>query len=116
MKLAFTAQFIIMSGFFFLRKSEIKFVLAQPEGTTLLPVDTDEVFVFLQISIDIEAEKEKMQKEIDYLVGFMKSVDAKLSNEKFVSNAKPELVEKERQKKADAEAKIEVLKKSLAAL
>jgi valyl-tRNA synthetase len=43
----------------------------------------------------------------------MKSVDAKLSNEKFVANAKPELVEKERQKKADAAAKIEILRKSL---
>jgi valyl-tRNA synthetase len=57
-----------------------------------------------------------MEKEIEYLQGFMKSVDAKLSNEKFVANAKAELVEKERQKKADAEAKIEVLKKSIAAL
>lgn len=46
----------------------------------------------------------------------MASVDVKLSNEKFVANAKPELVEKERQKKDDALAKIEVLKQSLAGL
>jgi valyl-tRNA synthetase len=46
----------------------------------------------------------------------MKSVDAKLSNEKFVNNAKPELVDKERQKKADAEAKISVLLESLNSL
>jgi valyl-tRNA synthetase len=96
--------------------SEFTFVHEQPEGTTLLPVDTDEVFVVLNLTIDVAAEKEKMEKEIEYLQGFMKSVDAKLSNEKFVANAKPELVEKERQKKADAEAKIEVLKKSIAAL
>jgi valyl-tRNA synthetase len=96
--------------------SEFTFVHEQPEGTTLLPVDTDEVFVVLNLNIDVAAEKDKMEKEIEYLQGFMKSVDAKLSNEKFVANAKAELVEKERQKKADAEAKIEVLKKSIAAL
>jgi valyl-tRNA synthetase len=43
------------------------------------------------------------------LKGFLKSVDAKLSNEKFVANAKPEVIEKERQKKADAEEKIKKL-------
>ena len=90
--------------------SAISFVEAQPQGTTLLPVDTDELFVVLNLQVDEAAEREKIEKEIAYLEGFMKSVDAKLSNEKFVANAKPELVEKERQKKADAAAKIEVLK------
>ena len=93
--------------------SAIHFVEAQPAGSTLLPVDTDEVFVVLNLQIDAAAEREKMEKEIEYLEGFMKSVDAKLTNEKFVANAKPELVEKERQKRADASAKIEVLRKSL---
>jgi valyl-tRNA synthetase len=93
--------------------SSILFVQTQPEGSTLLPVDTDEVFVVLNLQVDETAEREKMEKEIVYLEGFMKSVDAKLSNEKFVANAKPDLVEKERQKKADAAAKIAVLKKSL---
>jgi valyl-tRNA synthetase len=78
-----------------------------------LPVDTDELFVVLNLQVDAVAEREKMEKEIEYLEGFMKSVDAKLSNERFVANAKPELVEKERQKKADAAAKIEILRKSL---
>jgi valyl-tRNA synthetase len=93
--------------------SAIHFVETQPAGSTLLPIDTDEVFVVLNLQIDAAAEREKMEKEIEYLEGFMKSVDAKLSNEKFVANAKPELVQKERQKKADASAKIEVLRKSL---
>jgi valyl-tRNA synthetase len=93
--------------------SAIHFVDAQPQGSTLLPVDTDELFVVLNLQVDEAAEREKMEKEIEYLEGFMKSVDAKLSNEKFVANAKPELVEKERQKKADAAAKIEILRKSL---
>jgi valyl-tRNA synthetase len=72
--------------------------------------------VKLNIQIDVEAEKEKINSEISYLEGFLKSVEAKLSNEKFVANAKPELVEKERQKQADALAKIDVLKDSLASL
>jgi valyl-tRNA synthetase len=81
-----------------------------------LSVSTDQVFVKLNIEIDAVAEAEKINKEIEYLIGFMASVDVKLSNEKFVANAKPELVEKERQKKDDALAKIEVLKQSLANL
>ncbi len=93
--------------------SKIDFVTIQPEGTQLLPVNTDELFVYLTLQVDAAEEKEKIEKEIAYLHGFLKSVDAKLSNEKFVANAKPELVEKERQKRADADAKINVLRESL---
>jgi valyl-tRNA synthetase len=94
----------------------ITFVNNKQDKAVLLPVDTDEVYAFLNLQIDVEAEKAKIFKEIEYLEGFMKSVDAKLSNEKFMANAKPDLVEKERQKKADAVAKIQVLKGSLANL
>lgn len=94
----------------------ITFVSDKQDKAVLVPVNTDEIYAFLNLQIDAEAEKEKITKEIEYLLGFMKSVEAKLSNEKFVANAKPELVEKERQKKADAEAKIEVLKGSLSSL
>jgi valyl-tRNA synthetase len=72
--------------------------------------------VYLNIEVDTQAEKERITKEIAYLEGFLKSVDAKLGNEKFVANAKPELVEKERQKKADAEAKLKILQNSIAGL
>ena len=95
---------------------EVTFVQAKQESAVLLPVNTDEVYAFLNMEVDIEAEKAKIAKEISYLEGFMQSVDAKLNNEKFMANAKPELVEKERQKKADAVAKIEVLKSSLAGM
>jgi valyl-tRNA synthetase len=96
--------------------SAITFVNEKPENAVSVPVGKDELFVFLTLIIDADAEKEKIAKEIEYLEGFMKSVDAKLANEKFVANAKAELVEKEKQKKADAIAKIEVLKNSLATL
>ncbi|MFA9213310.1 MAG: valine--tRNA ligase [Candidatus Methylacidiphilales bacterium] len=95
--------------------SSIQFNKDAPNYVSL-SVSTDQVFVKLNIEIDAVAEAEKIYKEIEYLIGFMASVDVKLSNEKFVANAKPELVEKERQKKEDALAKIEVLKQSLAGL
>ena len=105
---------------FFIKKlaniTNLDFVNEKQDKAVLLPVGTDEVYAFLNLQIDVEAEKAKIYKEIEYLEGFMKSVDAKLSNEKFMANAKPDLVEKERQKKADAVAKIQVLKGSLATL
>ncbi|MDZ4668086.1 MAG: valine--tRNA ligase [bacterium] len=93
--------------------SAIHYVLVQPDGAILLPVGTDEVFIGLSLKIDLVADREKIEQEIIYLEGFMKSVNAKLSNAKFVANAKPELVEKERQKKADAAQKIEILRKNI---
>jgi valyl-tRNA synthetase len=96
--------------------SSILFNAVETHNYASISVSTDQVFVKLNIEIDAVAEAEKINKEIEYLVGFMASVDIKLSNEKFVANAKPELVEKERQKKEDALAKIEVLKQSLAGL
>ena len=54
-----------------------------------------------------------MQKDLEYYQGFLSSVERKLSNEKFVQNAKAEVVEIERKKKADAEAKIRAIEESL---
>lgn len=56
---------------------------------------------------------EEIVKEIQYLEGFLQSVQAKLGNERFMANAKPELIEKEQQKKADAESKLALLKQQL---
>jgi valyl-tRNA synthetase len=70
----------------------------------------------LNIEVDKEAELKRMQEELHYFQGFVKSVEKKLSNEKFVTNAHPDVVEKERLKKADGEAKIEQLQKSIAQL
>jgi valyl-tRNA synthetase len=58
-------------------------------------------------------ERARLKEELEYTRGFLAQVEAKLSNERFTANAKPELVEKERQKKADAEAKIAALEKLL---
>lgn len=73
-----------------------------------------EYFVRLGNLIDVEAEIKKIEEEIKYLQGFLKSVIAKLSNEKFVSGAPEQVVAIERKKQADAESKIELLSQQLA--
>lgn len=79
-------------------------------------VGTTEFAIPLDDKIDAEAEIKKMEEEITYLKGFLKSVEAKLSNERFVANAKADIVENERKKKADAESKMKSLEESIIAL
>ncbi len=79
-------------------------------------VRTTEISIPAGNNINTEEEIAKMEAEIKYLQGFLKSVEAKLSNEKFVANAKPEIVENERKKKADAESKMETLRANISAL
>lgn len=76
----------------------------------------DEFFITLVGNVDVTAEIERISKEIDYLTGFLQSVNAKLNNQKFVANAKPEVVANEQNKLADAQAKLLILQESLIAL
>ncbi|TAE22110.1 MAG: valine--tRNA ligase [Cytophagales bacterium] len=76
-------------------------------------IKSDEFFVNIAGEVDEEAERAEAQKELDYLIGFRDSTQKKLANEKFVANAKPDVVERERQKLADAEAKIKALQERL---
>jgi len=66
--------------------------------------------------MDVAAELQKLKAELDYNEGFLLSVSKKLGNERFVQNAKPEIVENERKKQADAESKIASLKENIASL
>lgn len=81
-----------------------------------LVVKSDELLVPMAGLTDPAAERETLQKDLDYTLGFAESVRKKLSNEKFVANAKGDIVERERQKLADAEAKIKALEQALANL
>ncbi len=63
--------------------------------------------------IDMGSQKQELMKELEYLKGFLLSVEKKLGNERFVQNAKAEVVEIERKKKADAEMKIRMIEESL---
>src|SRR5690606_23986879 len=96
--------------------STVSFVNGKQDGATSFLVGKDEFYVTIAESIDVEAERERITKEIEYLQGVLKSVNAKLANERFVQNAKPEIVAHERNKKADAEATIEFLHKNPARL
>ena len=77
---------------------------------------TDQFYLELNQEIDVEAEREKLEKELEYAKGFVQSVGKKLSNERFVNNAPAAVVDKERQKMADGEARIKALEESLAKL
>ncbi|NND12321.1 MAG: valine--tRNA ligase, partial [Flavobacteriaceae bacterium] len=86
------------------------------EGALTFRVKSNEYFVPMQGSIDVEAEIKKLTEELNYTEGFLKSVQKKLSNDRFVSGAPEQVVASERKKEADALAKIETLKSSLAGL
>lgn len=86
------------------------------DGALSFVVKSDEFFIPLNEQIDVEAEKENIQKELEYTKGFLNSVTKKLSNERFVNNAPAQVVENEKKKQADAEAKIKALEESLAKL
>ena len=75
-----------------------------------------EFFIPLEGKIDLEKERLKLQEELKYANGFLLSVQKKLANERFVSNAPDQVLANERKKEADALEKIEVIEKSLAAL
>ena len=79
-------------------------------------VGTVEYAVPLGNNIDIEEELKKLEADLKYNEGFLASVMKKLGNEKFVNNAPAKVIEMERKKQADAEAKIATLKESIAAL
>ena len=65
---------------------------------------------------DVEEEINKLNEELIYIQGFLKSVQAKLSNERFVAGAPEKVLQIERQKEADAMSKIATIEQSLAGL
>lgn len=79
------------------------------EGAITFLVGTTEYAADLGGNIDTEAERKKAEEELNYLRGFLTSVEKKLGNERFVNGAPPAVLEAERKKKADAEAKIRAL-------
>lgn len=86
------------------------------EGSITFLVGTTEYAIDLGSNVDAAAEAKKAEEELKYLRGFLTSVDKKLGNERFVSGAPPQVLENERKKKADAEAKIKALEERLAVL
>ncbi|MFN3138960.1 MAG: valine--tRNA ligase [Allomuricauda sp.] len=96
--------------------STMETIDASLDGALTFRVKSNEYFIPISGAIDVEAEIAKITEELNYTKGFLKSVEKKLSNERFVNNAPEQVVAMERKKAADAEAKIETLEKSLASL
>lgn len=82
-------------------------------GCIAISFEKDKFFIETNQQQDTTAIKAELQKDLDYQMKFLESVEKKLSNERFVQNAKPEVVELERKKKADAEARIKTIKETL---
>lgn len=96
--------------------SAINYVTSTVEGALSFRVKSNEYFIPMVGAIDVAAEKAKLEEELKYTQGFLKSVQGKLSNERFVTNAPEQVIKIERQKEADALAKIETIKASLNSL
>lgn len=79
-------------------------------------VKSNEYFIPITGNVDVEAEIAKLTEELNYTKGFLKSVQGKLSNEKFVAGAPEQVIANERKKEADALAKIATIEQSLAGL
>ncbi|HVZ55549.1 MAG TPA: valine--tRNA ligase [Chitinophagaceae bacterium] len=84
--------------------------------TFAVVVGRDKFYLETESAIDPVSQRQQLEKDLDYLKGFLLSVDKKLSNERFIQNAKPEIIALEQKKKADAEARIKIIEESLAAL
>lgn len=86
------------------------------DGALSFRVHSNEYFIPISGAINVEEEIKKLNDELKYTEGFLKSVQNKLANERFVNNAPAQVLQNERNKEADALAKIETLKASLANL
>ena len=93
--------------------SQIKYTEASVDKAFSFRVKSNEYFLLADIDIDFDAELAKIKAELDYTKGFLLSVQKKLSNERFISNAPVKVVASEKKKEADALAKIETLEASL---
>lgn len=96
--------------------SQLVYVNDKIENSNTFIVDGNEYFVPFGDTIDIEAEREKLTEELNYAEGFLKSVQKKLQNERFVSGAPEQVVAIERKKESDAMDKIAILREKVAAL
>lgn len=85
-------------------------------NTIVVNIEKDKFFIEAAQQLDRDAIKERLLKDLEYEQNFLASVMKKLSNEKFVQNAKPEIIALERKKQADAEARIKTIEESLKSL
>jgi len=83
-------------------------------NTIVVAVERDKFYIESEKELDTTALKQELLKDLAHQQGFLESVLKKLGNERFVQNARPEVIELERKKQADAEARIKTIEESLA--
>ncbi len=96
--------------------AEISFTSDAVPNTIVVAIEKDKFYIESEKELDALVLKDDLQKDLAHQQNFLQSVQKKLSNEKFVQNAKPAILELEQKKKADAEARIKTIEESLAAL
>jgi valyl-tRNA synthetase len=94
----------------------IEFITQPAASAITIVAGKEKLYIETNIPVDATAQKEKLLKDLDYLKGFLNTIDRKLSNDKFVQNAKAEVIGLERKKKADAEEKIRAIEQSISFL
>jgi valyl-tRNA synthetase len=99
-----------------LSNSEVFEAMSGESNAAGFVIRGDKFIVETGVAIDTEAEKERINKELEYIKGFIQSVNNKLSNEKFVAGAPPQVIDNERKKLADGEAKLKALMEALQGL
>ena len=94
----------------------LQWTATEAEGSLSFISDTEKYYMVLEQQIDVEEEIQRINKDLEHFRGFVQSVQKKLSNERFVAGAPADVVERERQKLADGEAKIKNLEAALVQL
>jgi len=94
----------------------LEYISDKVDGALTYRVKSNEYFIPVSGVIDIQSEISKLTEELKYTLGFLRSVQGKLSNEKFVAGAPKNVLDNERKKESDALAKIATIEQSLANL
>ncbi len=93
--------------------SKINVVTLKPISAFTFMINSNEFFIPISDTIDITSEIEKLQKELDYNKGFLRSVESKLNNEQFLDNAPKQVIINEKKKMTDTKSKIKIITSKL---
>ena len=99
-----------------INSSSLSYVTDAVAGTITSVIGKDKFYIETELPLNTAGQKETLEKELAHLRGFLAMTEKKLGNERFVQNAKPEVIALEQKKKADAEEKIRVIEESLGSL
>lgn len=94
----------------------IKFTEKPITDSIAVVIQKENFYILSDSPVDTRSQRDELLKELEYLRGFLSSVDKKLGNERFVQHAKPEIVAIEQKKKADAQSKIKVIEETISRL